>query len=254
MLNPTGEKLLKRTSLPFLIKRVLLKLSGEALMGGTAHGIDPATVARLAQEIKKVHDKGMEVTIVIGGGNICRGVDAANHGIERTTADYMGMLATVINALALQSAIENLGVPTCVQSAIPMESICETYIRRRAESHIQKKRIVIFAGGSGNPYFTTDTCAVLRASEMNCDVLLKGTKVDGIYTSDPHQDPTAKRFDSLTYEQIIRERLAVMDIPAIALARDNHVPLIVCSIQEEDCFIKALQGEGAFTLVHLKEK
>lgn len=238
---------------PSSIKRVLLKLSGEALMGSKTYGIETSTVVRLAQEIKKVHDKGYEVAVVIGGGNIFRGMEGSDHGIDRTTADYMGMLATVINALALQSAIERLGIESRVQSAIPMESVCETYVRRRAAHHIHKGRIVIFAAGSGNPFFTTDTCAVLRASEMNCDILLKGTKVDGIYSSDPHKDPQAKRYDSLTYEQVIREKLHVMDIPAIALARDNNLPLVVCSIQEQDCFIKAIHGEGTFTLVNTRE-
>ena len=235
---------------PTSIKRVLLKLSGEALMGNKNYGIETDTVVRLANEIKTVHDKGYQVGVVIGGGNIFRGMEGSHHGIDRTTADYMGMLATVINALALQSAIERLGIEARVQSAIPMETICETYVRRRAAHHIHKGRVVIFAAGSGNPYFTTDTCAVLRANEMNCDVLLKGTKVDGIYSNDPIKDPSAKRYDTLTYEQVIREKLKVMDIPAIALARDNELPIIICSIYEKDCFIKAIKGEGTFTLVN----
>ena len=245
--KPEGKRV------PFSIRRVLIKLSGEALMGSTPYGIDAQTVVRLAQEIKKVHDSGYEVGIVIGGGNIFRGMSGAAHGIERTTSDFMGMLGTVINALALQSSLEHLGIDARVLSAIPMESICETYVRRRAASHIHKGRVVIFAAGSGSPFFTTDTCAVLRASEMNCDVLLKGTKVDGIYTSDPQQNPDAKRFDSLNYEQIIREKLNVMDMAAIALARDNHVPLIICSLHQADCFIKALKGEGTFTIVNTSE-
>lgn len=242
-----------KSNFPSPIKRVLLKLSGEALMGNKNYGIETDTVVRLAQEIKKVHDQHYEVGVVIGGGNIFRGLEGSDHGIDRTTADYMGMLATVINALALQSAIERLGIEARVQSAIPMESVAETYVRRRAAHHIHKGRIVIFAAGSGNPYFTTDTCAVLRAAEMNCDILLKGTKVDGIYSSDPLKDPHAVRYDTLTYEQVIRERLRVMDIPAIALARDNNLPLLICSIQEEDCFIKAIKGEGTFTLVNTRE-
>lgn len=242
-----------KSTFPAPIKRVLLKLSGEALMGNSNYGIETDTVVRLAHEIKTVHDKGYEVAVVIGGGNIFRGLEGSQHGIDRTTADYMGMLATVINALALQSSIERLGIEVRVQSAIPMQTICETYVRRRAAHHIQKGRVVIFAAGSGNPYFTTDTCAVLRASEMNCDVLLKGTKVDGIYSSDPHKDPNAKRFDTLSYEHVIRDKLKVMDIPAIALARDNELPIIVCSILEKDCFIKAIKGEGTFTLVNKSE-
>lgn len=233
----------------FPFKRICLKLSGEALMGSESFGLDPAIVSRVAGEIKNVHDSGVEMCVVIGGGNIFRGVMGASQGMDRTSSDYMGMLATVINALALQNALERIDIVARVQSAIPMETVCESYIRRRAVSHLKKGRVVIFAAGTGNPYFTTDTTAVLRASEMNCDVLLKGTKVDGIYSADPFKDPQATRFDHLTYEHVIRDKLNVMDMAAIALARDNNLPLMVFSIQEQGNFYRCVEGEGQCTLV-----
>ena len=230
-------------------KRILLKLSGEALMGETSYGLDPKTVNRIAAEVQSVHLAGCQVCIVIGGGNIFRGVNGEAQGIDRSTSDYMGMLATVINALALQNALEKHNVEARVQSAIPMETVCESYIRRKAVFHLEKGRVVIFAAGSGNPFFTTDTAAVLRANEMECDVLMKGTKVDGVYSSDPAKDKTAKRFEHLGYLQVLSENLRVMDMAAVALARENHLPLIVFSIQEPEGFVKASQGSGNFTSI-----
>lgn len=231
------------------MKRLCLKLSGEVLMGGSAFGLDPGIVTRVAREIKSVHSTGADLCIVIGGGNIFRGVKGASVGMDRTLSDYMGMLATVINALALQNALEKIGVEARTQSAIPMETICESYIRRRAMSHLKKRRVVIFAGGTGNPYFTTDTTAVLRASEMNCDLLLKGTKVDGIYDQDPQENRRARRYDNLTYQQVIEQHLRVMDMSAIALARDNDLPLRIFSIAEEGNFLSCVQDKGTFTSV-----
>ena len=231
-------------------KRVLLKISGEVLMGGQEFGIDPATVNRVATDIKNVVQKiGTEVCIVIGGGNIFRGVSGAAAGMDRATADYMGMLATVINGLALQSALEAMEIPTRVQSAIPMASVAEPYIRRKAIRHMQKGRVVIFAAGTGNPFFTTDTAAALRASEMGCDALLKGTKVDGIYSEDPRQNPKAERFDKLTYMDVLSKDLKVMDASAITLARQSNIPVVVFSIHTPDAFFKLMQGKGKFTIV-----
>lgn len=230
-------------------KRVLLKMSGEALMGGKEFGLDPETVARIAQDVKDVVDMGIQVCIVVGAGNIFRGVSGASSGMDRTTADHMGMLGIVINALCLQNALENIGVDTRVQSAIRMDQICETYIRRRAMRHMEKGRVVIFAAGTGNPYFTSDTGASLRASEMNCDLIAKGTKVNGIYTADPFKDPDAKKFDRLTYMDVLTKDLKVMDATAVSLARENHVPVMVFSIREKGNFAKVLKGEGEFTIV-----
>lgn len=243
------EREMTNPSSPFPYRRVLLKLSGEALMGEGNYGLDPATVMRIASEIRDVHDSGVQVCLVVGGGNIFRGVNGAEQGIDRSTSDYMGMLATIMNALALQSALEKKGVHTRVQSAIPMETVCEPYIRRKAIHHLEKGRVVIFAAGTGNPFFTTDTAAVLRASEMECDVLMKGTKVDGVYTADPVKDPLAKRYEHLPYLRILSDNLRVMDMAAIALARDNNLPIIVFSIQENDGFVQAAQGAGRFTSV-----
>ncbi len=229
--------------------RVLLKVSGEALMGARDYGLDPDTVNRVAQEVKGVHDLGVEICLVIGGGNIFRGLSAAAKGMERATADYMGMLATVINSLAMQNALEQIGVPTRVQSAIPMATVSEPYIRRRAVRHMEKGRVVIFAGGTGNPFFTTDTAAALRASEMNCNALLKGTKVDGVYDADPTIDKEAKRFDVLTYRDVLSRDLRVMDHAAITLARENHIPILVFSIAEPGRFAEVLLGRGPFTVV-----
>ncbi|MBP6985402.1 MAG: UMP kinase [Alphaproteobacteria bacterium] len=231
-------------------KRVMIKLSGEALAGDNAYGICPSFILRIAQDIKEVRDTGYEVCLVIGGGNIFRGVEGALEGMERSTSDYMGMLATVINALALQDALEKIDVSTRVMSAIPMQTVSESYIRRRAVRHLEKGRVVIFAAGTGNPYFTTDTTAALRASEMACDVLLKGTKVDGVYSADPHKQTMAVHYSSITYSQALQDNLRVMDAPALALARDNHMPIVVFSILQPGNILKTLKGEGKFTLVH----
>ena len=230
-------------------RRVLLKISGEGLMGERDYGLDPAVVARLADEIKSVHALGVEVCVVIGGGNIFRGVSGAAVGMERASADYMGMLATVINSLAMQNALEREGVATRVQSAISMQSICEPYIRRRAVRHLEKGRVVIFAAGTGNPFFTTDTAAALRASEMGCDALLKATKVDGVYDADPHRVPGARRFERLTYHDVLAQDLQVMDAAAVSLARENCIPILVFSIFESGGFADVVQGRGRFTIV-----
>ncbi len=230
-------------------KRVLLKLSGEALMGDRDYGLDPQTVERVATEIKEVSESGVEVCVVIGGGNIFRGVSGAAKGMDRSTADYMGMLATVINALAMQNALEKVGVQTRVQSAIPMSSVCEAYIRRRAVRHMEKGRVVIFAAGTGNPFFTTDSAAALRASEMQCDALIKATKVDGVYDSDPAKNPDAKRYDRLTYMDVLAQDLQVMDTSAISLARQSHIPILVFSIFHHGAFAQVVRGRGVFTVV-----
>jgi uridylate kinase len=229
-------------------RRVLLKISGEALMGPGEYGLDAQTVVRVAGEIKSVLAMGVEVAVVIGGGNIFRGVSGAAKGMERASADYMGMLATVINALAMQNALEQQGVHTRVLSAIPMSTVCEPYIRRRAIRHLEKKRVVIFAAGTGNPFFTTDTAAALRASEMGCDALLKATKVDGVYSADPKKDPTATRYDRLGYLEVLARDLGVMDASAISLARENHIPILVFSIQEPGGFADVMQG---LSLIHI---
>lgn len=230
-------------------RRVLLKISGEALMGARDYGQDPDTLARIALEVKSVVDLGIQVCLVIGGGNIFRGVQGAAGGMERAGADYIGMLATVMNALSMQSALEKIGVVTRVQSAIPMASVCETYIRRRAVRHLEKGRVVIFAAGTGNPYFTTDTAAALRASEMGCDGLLKATQVDGVYSADPKKDPSAERYDRLTYIDVLARDLKVMDAAAVALARDNHIPVVVFSIKEPGGFARVMTGEGICTII-----
>jgi len=230
-------------------KRVMLKISGEALMGEQGFGLHPPTVERIANEIKSVHDLGVEICMVIGGGNIFRGLQGSAQGMERTTADYMGMLATVMNALAMQSALEARNVFTRVISAIPMDQVCEPYIRRRAVRHLEKKRVCIFAAGTGNPYFTTDTAATLRASEMACEAIFKGTKVDGVYDKDPARNPSAVRYDKVTYNEVLAKRLAVMDASAIALARDNGLPIIVFSLDEAGGFRGILNGKGTYTTV-----
>ena len=230
-------------------KRVLLKISGEALMGDQGYGLHPPTVERIAAEVKTVHDLGAEICMVIGGGNIFRGLQGSAQGMERTTADYMGMLATVMNALAMQSSLEEQGVHTRVVSAIPMDQVCEPYIRRRAVRHLEKKRVVIFAAGTGNPYFTTDTAATLRASEMAREAIFKGTQVDGIYDRDPKQHKDALRYDSVTYDEVLQKRLKVMDASAIALARDNNLPIIVFSLDEPGGFKGILAGNGTYTKV-----
>jgi uridylate kinase len=230
-------------------RRVLLKLSGEALMGEHSYGLDPKVVARLAGEVKSVHAMGVQVCLVIGGGNIFRGLAGAAQGMERATADYMGMLATVINSLAMQNALERLGVVTRVLSAISMQAVCEPYIRRRAIRHMEKGRAVIFAAGTGNPFFTTDTAAALRASEMECDALLKATKVDGVYSADPNKDRTATRYDRLSYLDVLSRDLQVMDATAISLARENRIPILVFSIHNEGGFANVVMGRGRFTIV-----
>ena len=230
-------------------KRVMLKISGEALMGDQGFGLHPPTVQRIAQEVKSVHDMGVEICMVIGGGNIFRGLSGAAQGMERTTADYMGMLATVMNALGRQAALEGLGVYTRVISAIPMDQVCEPYIRRRAVRHLEKKRVCIFAAGTGNPYFTTDTAATLRANEMGCEAIFKGTKVDGVYDKDPVKFDDAKRYDTVSYDDVLAKRLGVMDASAIALARDNSLPIIVFSLDEPGGFRGILAGEGTYTKV-----
>lgn len=230
-------------------KRVLLKLSGEALMGERDYGLDPDTVARVAEEIKSVIDMGVEVCAVIGGGNIFRGVSGAAQGMDRSTADYMGMLATVINALAMQNALERIGVQTRVLSAIPMSAVCEPYIRRRAMRHMEKGRVVIFAAGTGNPFFTTDSAAALRASEMQCNALLKATKVDGVYSADPVKDKNARRYDRLSYMDVLAQDLQVMDTSAISLARQSKIPILVFSIFTHGMFAEVMKGEGTFTII-----
>ncbi|MDF1750741.1 MAG: UMP kinase [Alphaproteobacteria bacterium] len=230
-------------------KRVLLKISGEALMGDREFGLDPEIVGRIADEITSVRNMGCEICLVIGGGNIFRGVSGAAKGMERTTADYMGMLATVMNALAMQAALEAKGVPTRVQSAIPMATVCEPYIRRRATRHMEKGRLVIFAAGTGNPFFTTDTAAALRASEMDCNAMLKATKVDGVYSADPLKDSSAKRYDRLSYQQVLTDNLQVMDASAITLSRERSIPILVFSLYDPGAFAKVVCGEGRFTIV-----
>ncbi len=218
-------------------------------MGDEAYGIDVGTVDRIADEVKQAVEIGVEVCLVIGGGNIFRGLSGAAKGMERASADYMGMLATVMNAIAMQNALERMGVPTRVQSAIPMMSVCEPYIRRRAMRHMEQRRVVIFAAGTGNPFFTTDTAAALRASEMGCDALLKGTQVDGVYTADPKTDPSAERYERLSYTDVLTRDLKVMDASAVSLARENNIPILVFSIHTPGGFVNVLRGEGLFTKV-----
>ncbi|MCW8862123.1 MAG: UMP kinase [Rhodospirillales bacterium] len=234
-------------------RRVLLKLSGEALMGEGEYGIDTDTVSRIIEEIKRVREMGAQVCLVIGAGNIFRGMKGVAAGIERANADYMGMLATVMNALAVQSVLEKSGVDARVMSAIPMPVVCESYLRRRAIRHLEKGRVVIFAAGTGNPYFTTDTAAALRAVEMGCDALLKGTQVDGVYSADPKKDPDAIRYERLTHSRVLSDDLKIMDAPAIALARDNNIPILVFSIHEQGALADVLCGKGRFTIVQGKE-
>ena len=234
-------------------KRILLKLSGEVLMGDGQFGIDPDTVARMAAEVKAARDTGLEICLVIGGGNIFRGMAGAAKGMDRAQADYMGMLATVMNALAMQNALEQLGVNTRVQSAIQMDAVCEPVIRRRAERHLEKGRIVIFAAGVGSPYFTTDSGAALRAAEMKCDALFKGTSVDGVYDADPKKVTTAKRYDTVSYDRVLADNLKVMDASAVALCRDNNIPIVVFNIREQGNLVRVLKGEGVTTIVGEEE-
>lgn len=229
-------------------KRILFKVSGEA-MGNSNFGHDPEAISNICDQIIKAQKKSCEICIVVGGGNIFRGISVAASGMERVSADYMGMLATCINALALQGALEKRGVDTRMQSAIPMDTICEPYIKRKAVRHLERGRVVIFAAGTGNPFFTTDTAAVLRAIEMNCDAILKGTQVDGVYSADPKTDKNALRYDKLTYRRVMNEDLKVMDQTAITLARDNNLPIVVFSIKGEDALSNVVEGSGKFTLI-----
>ena len=231
-------------------KKVLLKVSGEVLMGDAPYGIDMNTVDAVARDIAEIVRQGVQLCLVIGGGNIFRGLSTAARGMERASADYMGMLATVMNALAMQNALEKLGIDVRVQSAIPMATVCEPYIRRRAVRHLEKKRVCIFAAGTGNPYFTTDTAATLRANEMACQAIFKGTKVDGVYDKDPKKHADAKRYDTVTYDEVLQQHLGVMDASAIALARDNDLPIIVFSLDEPGGFKGILSGQGTYTRVH----
>jgi uridylate kinase len=232
-----------------LYPRVLLKISGEALMGPQSFGLHAPTVTQVALQIKKAHALGIEICMVIGGGNIFRGLSAAAQGMERSQADYMGMLATVMNALGMQSALEGVGVHTRVQSAIPMDTVCEPYIRRRAVRHLEKGRVVIFAAGTGNPYFTTDTAAALRAMETGCNAIFKGTQVDGVYDSDPKTNPGARRFEQISYHEVLTRDLKVMDASAIALARDNSLPIVVFSLLEDGGMTDVLFGRGRYSRV-----
>ncbi|MGI9481838.1 MAG: UMP kinase [Hyphomicrobiales bacterium] len=232
-----------------IYKRILLKVSGEALMGGLGHGIDMNEVSRIAEEVAEARALGAEISIVIGGGNIFRGVAGAAKGMDRGEADYMGMLATVMNAIALQGGLRRAGLDARAMSAIPMPTVCEPFTRPAALNHIEQGRVVIFAAGTGNPYFTTDTAAALRAAEMGCDALLKGTSVDGIYSDDPKTVPGAKRYDQLSFTEVLAQNLKIMDAAAIALARDNHIPIIVFSIREAGNVIKVIQGEGKHSVV-----
>ena len=237
------------TRRPPRYKKILLKVSGEVLMGDSAFGIDMNTVANVAEDIKEIVATGVELCLVIGGGNIFRGLAGAAKGMERASADHMGMLATVMNALAVQDALERIGVQTRVQSAIPMATVCEPYIRRRAQRHLDKGRVVIFAAGTGNPFFTTDTAAALRAAEMGCDALFKGTSVDGVYTADPKKDKTAKRYDRLRYLEVLAKDLKVMDASAISLMRENNIPIVVFSIRGRGNLLSVLTGEGVHTTI-----
>ena len=231
------------------LKRVLLKISGESLMGDDSYGIDVSTVDRVAKEIAQVCKLGVEICLVIGAGNIFRGLSGAADGMDRASADYMGMLATVMNSLAMQNSLERLGFQTRIQSAISMTEVCETYTRRRAIRHMEKNRIVIFAAGTGNPYFTTDTAAALRASEMDCDAIFKGTKVDGIYDKDPMKEDGAIKFDKISYSEVLSKNLRVLDSSAVSLARENNIPIIVFSIKENNGFLNILKGKGSSSVV-----
>ncbi len=232
-------------------KRILLKLSGEALMGENQYGIDPKKLAEYAAEIKKVHEKGVEIAIVIGGGNIFRGVSGASVGMDRVQGDYMGMLATIINGMALQGALEGAGMLTRLQTALKIEAVAEPYIKRRAVRHLEKGRIVIFGAGTGNPYFTTDTAAVLRGVEINADVILKGTRVDGVYNADPEKDPTAIKFENISFSEVLQKGLNVMDTTAFTLSQENELPIVVFDMNKENNLIKVCEGENVGTTVNI---
>ena len=245
----TGPDRSADPTIPALYRRVLLKVSGEARMGGGSFGLDPETVSTIAADVASVHAMGIEVGLVIGGGNIFRGIAAAARGMDRAQGDYAGMLATVINALMMQNALEKIGGDTRVMSAIQMPGIAESYIRRRAMRHMEKNRVVIFAAGTGNPFFTTDTAAALRAAELDCAALLKGTQVDGVYSDDPRRNPDATRFEELSYLDVLSQDLNVMDAAAISLARENNLPIIVFNIHAPGAFAKVMRGEGRFTRI-----
>tara|TARA_B100002051_G_scaffold126923_1_gene120757 strand:- start:1648 stop:2403 length:756 start_codon:yes stop_codon:yes gene_type:complete len=238
--DPNGSK---------LFKRIMIKLSGEALLGNKEFGIDSNFVDEIANDISQISSANIQICIVVGGGNIFRGVAGASQGIERGTADSMGMLATVINAMAIQNSIEKNNIPSRVLSAVPMQTVCEPFIRRRAIRHLEKERVVIFAGGTGNPYFTTDTAAALRAAEMNCSVIMKGTKVDGVYSKDPVMYSDAKRYDNISYSQVLSDNLKIMDASAISLARDNNIPIIVFSINKKNALSSVINGKGISSLI-----
>lgn len=229
--------------------RVMIKVSGESLMGNKPFGHDVEAIKKYCTQIAEIQKSGTQVCIVVGGGNIFRGVSQSAKGMDRTTADYMGMLATCMNAMALQNILEGLGIQTRMQSAVPMDTICEQYIRRRAMRHLEKNRVIIFAGGTGNPYFTTDTASVLRAAEMKCDVILKGTQVDGVYSDDPRTNPDATRYDEVSYDEVVTKRLKVMDGTAFTLARDNNLPIMVFSIHSDTALIDAVNKKGKYTLI-----
>ena len=246
--SPAPKSPAKSAAKP-IYRRVLLKLSGEALMGDQPYGQDLKTVERICRDIKSAVSLGVEICVVVGGGNIFRGIEGANSGMERASADYMGMLATVLNALAIQNTLERMGLDTRVLSAINMMQVCEPYVRRRAERHMERGRVVIFAAGTGNPFFTTDTAAALRANEMGCDALMKGTQVDGVYSADPKKDKNAKHFARLTYHEVLVKDLKVMDASAIALARENQIPIVVFSLAQKDSVTQAICGKGKFTII-----
>ncbi|MFL2819386.1 MAG: UMP kinase [Candidatus Puniceispirillales bacterium] len=240
---------MKKSLNKFKWNKILLKISGESLMGDDSFGINSTVVQSFANQIQTVVSSGLQICIVVGGGNIYRGISGTNNGMDRATGDYMGMLATVMNSLAIQNALEQTGVQTRVQSALPISAVCEPYIRRRAKRHMEKGRVVIFAAGTGNPYFTTDTAAALRASEMNCDAIIKATLVDGVYSADPKKDENAIKYDRLSYLDVLSKDLRVMDASAISLARENKIPIIVCSIIEDENLTKVLNGQGSYTLI-----
>ncbi len=248
------SKIIHKPACKPLYRRVLLKISGEALMGNEKYGQDYKTIERICRDIKSALAIGVELCLVVGGGNIFRGIDGANSGMERASADYMGMLATVLNALAIQNTLERMGVDTRVLSAINMMQVCEPYVRRRAMRHMERGRVVIFAAGTGNPFFTTDTAAALRANEMGCDLLMKGTQVDGVYSADPRKDKKAKHFDTLSYHEVLVRDLKVMDQSAISLARENKIPIMVFSIHNKDSIAQAVCGKGKFTVITDKKR
>ncbi|MBR2141422.1 MAG: UMP kinase [Rickettsiales bacterium] len=230
-------------------QRVLFKISGESMMGDKQFGHDLEAIKKISKEIEKIYKLGIQIALVVGGGNICRGVSVSNEFMDRASADQMGMLATIMNGIALQSALEKLGIPTRMQSALKIDNVCEPYIRRRAIRHLEKGRVVIFVAGTGNPFFTTDTASVLRASEVNCDAIFKGTQVDGVYDKDPKKFDDAKRYDKITYDEVIQKNLKVMDPTAFTLARDTNLPIVVFKISEEDSILNVINGVGKYTLI-----